>query len=156
MDAFCGPGGNVLSFARHQSGVSHVTAVDISRDMLRIAHHNASIYQIPSGKIRFVEGDILQCSEELKIPSQSKLGGDWSVKCIDAIFMSPPWGGTKYKKREGDEGFVNAPAFDLDAMPVSLCVSSVQWFPLQFMAYCDLLICGMFIHRSTNNLSVQC
>ncbi|KAJ6089766.1 hypothetical protein N7467_004982 [Penicillium canescens] len=120
MDAFCGPGGNVLSFARHQSGVSHITTVDISKDMLRIANHNASIYQVPAGSIRFVEGDILQSSEELKHPSRSKLGGDWSVKHIDAIFMSPPWGGTKYKKREGDEGFETAPAFDLDAMPVPI------------------------------------
>jgi predicted RNA methylase len=126
MDAFCGPGGNVLSFARHQSGVSHVTTVDISKDMLRIANHNASIYQVPAGSIRFVEGDILRSSEELKHPSRSKLRGDWSVKHIDAIFMSPPWGGTKYKKREGDEGFETAPAFDLDAMPVPMYVFSIK------------------------------
>ena len=86
--------------------------------MLQIAQHNASIYEIPPGKIRYVEGDILKICDE---PSETWTDG----RPIDAIFMSPPWGGTKYKKREGDEGYETAPAFDLDAMPVPLYVCSL-------------------------------
>lgn len=57
LDAFCGCGGNSIAFAKQPNIV--VMATDIDRSKLRRAAHNASIYQIPPHKIRFIECNVL-------------------------------------------------------------------------------------------------
>lgn len=58
LDAFCGCGGNGISFAK-LSHVRKVICVDIDRTKLRKAANNASIYEIPATKIVFVECNVL-------------------------------------------------------------------------------------------------
>jgi len=50
LDAFCGCGGNTIAFAK-KSEISLVIAVDMHREKLQLAAHNASIYQIPQIKL---------------------------------------------------------------------------------------------------------
>jgi RNA cap guanine-N2 methyltransferase len=64
LDAFCGCGGNSISFAKclgmgNDPCLSLVVAVDMDRAKLRKAAHNAAIYSIPKDKIVFVEANVL-------------------------------------------------------------------------------------------------
>jgi trimethylguanosine synthase len=72
LDAFCGCGGNAISFAKCLGGggcgggggggpplLGLVVAVDMDRKKLRKAAHNASIYRIPKDRIVFVEANVL-------------------------------------------------------------------------------------------------
>jgi trimethylguanosine synthase len=54
LDAFSGCGGNAIAFAQRPD-ISLVVCVDLDRDKLRRAAHNAYIYGIPSAKMIFVE-----------------------------------------------------------------------------------------------------
>mmetsp|Transcript_7684 Transcript_7684/g.13849 ORF Transcript_7684/g.13849 Transcript_7684/m.13849 type:complete len:634 (-) Transcript_7684:75-1976(-) len=57
LDAFCGCGGNAIAFGKLRSElVSLVVCVDVDRDKLKMAAHNASLYDIPTDKILFIEG----------------------------------------------------------------------------------------------------
>jgi len=58
LDAFGGCGGNALAFAQNPA-VQQVICVDIDRTKLRCAANNAAIYQIPPGKIIFVECNVI-------------------------------------------------------------------------------------------------
>lgn len=61
LDAFCGCGGNSIAFAKIPSSlISLVVCVDLTREKLRKAAHNAAIYGIPKDKLLFVQGDTLQ------------------------------------------------------------------------------------------------
>ncbi|KAL7578204.1 hypothetical protein ACA910_012632 [Epithemia clementina (nom. ined.)] len=57
LDAFCGCGGNAIAFARQPNMV--VYAVDTDRNKLRMAAHNAAIYQIPPQKLILIECNVL-------------------------------------------------------------------------------------------------
>lgn len=59
LDAFCGCGGNAISFAKCLPDNTLVVAVDLDRTKLRMAAHNARIYGIPPSKITFVECNVL-------------------------------------------------------------------------------------------------
>lgn len=130
LDAFCGCGGNTIAFAKHlpPNERSLIVGVDIDRNKLRMAAHNASIYGIPSSKLVLIEGDALfvlgRCYKNgqrirLKKGKESvseegdgvaddakeevyegyTIGGvDLLPDHIDAIFLSPPWGGMDYAK----------------------------------------------------------
>ncbi len=80
-DAFCGAGGSAIGFAR--TGKT-VIAIDNSRERLRMAEQNATLYDV-EGNIEFVCGD---CRDIL--PSLNP----------DSVFLDPPWGGTDYNKSE--------------------------------------------------------
>jgi trimethylguanosine synthase len=58
LDAFCGCGGNSIAFAK-QDGVDLVVCVDIDRTKLQRAANNASIYEIPTQKLVFIECNVL-------------------------------------------------------------------------------------------------
>lgn len=79
VDAFCGCGGNTIQFAK--SG-KRVIAIDIDGGKIEKAKHNAKIYKVDD-KIEFIVGDFLKVFKDLK--------------GVDAIFLSPPWGGMNYK-----------------------------------------------------------
>lgn len=79
MDGFAGAGGDVLQFAKT---CNHVVAIEISRERLNMAKHNAKIYGVDH-KITFVHGDYFKLAKNYK---------------VDFVFMSPPWGGPDYTK----------------------------------------------------------
>jgi len=79
LDAFCGIGGNSISFAR--SGYL-VVACDLDRTKVRKARENSQIYGVEE-RIIFICCDIFQHLKNFR---------------IDVIFLSPPWGGPQYLK----------------------------------------------------------
>ena len=78
MDGFAGVCGNVIAFA----AFSEVIAIDIDQSRLDAAFGNASIYG-RDHRIQFVHGDFFKHAEDF---------GQ-----VDAVFLSPPWGGPTYK-----------------------------------------------------------
>jgi len=151
LDAFCGCGGNAIAYARDMQNVeespskskipktggndqaktiSLVIAVDIDLNKLKMAAHNASIYNISSNKILFVHGDAIHVLKNLNLPRKktnqsiiTKEGGhsistssplfhegykiinvsDLGAIDVDVVFLSPPWGGVKYKNFGGND-----------------------------------------------------
>lgn len=84
VDAFCGCGGNTIQFAMQPN--IHVIAIEIDAKRLEMAKHNAlTVHQIPPDKITFWHADFFECIEYLKTTST-----------VDAVFLSPPWGGPEY------------------------------------------------------------
>lgn len=79
VDACCGSGGNSLGFAR--AGCP-VTAIEIDRERLGEARHNAVLYHV-NDRIQFIHGDALQAVSTLR---------------AHILFVDPPWG-EKYDKR---------------------------------------------------------
>ncbi|CAL8469420.1 g8961 [Coccomyxa elongata] len=77
MDGFCGVGGSAVHLARR---CPHVIGVDSCRPRLDLAAHNAGVY----GVAHRLE---LLCADFLCLPASMQ---------VDAVFMSPPWGGPAY------------------------------------------------------------
>ncbi|KAL7538782.1 hypothetical protein ACHAXR_009318 [Thalassiosira sp. AJA248-18] len=125
LDAFCGCGGNAIAFAKLPSSVvSLIVCVDLDREKLRMAAHNASIYRIPPNRIVFVEansvavmercyrdGNLImdpppRTPEALSAYPPREIYDDFTIggidllseyaHHIDAVFMDPPWGGMDY------------------------------------------------------------
>jgi trimethylguanosine synthase len=91
LDAFCGCGGNAIAFAKLPNVI--VLAVDLDRDKLRMAAHNASIYEIPANKIVFVECNVLFLLEHCYrngdfVLDQPLTTPDAALQLMDA--MPPP------------------------------------------------------------------
>lgn len=57
-----------------------MVAVDLDAHRLELSRHNAEVYGVDH-KIEFINSDVLTLPEDLK---------------VDAVFLSPPWGGTEY------------------------------------------------------------
>lgn len=83
VDAFCGVGGNLIQFACVSPEV-RVIGCDINPHRLRMAKHNAKLYGV-AHQCEFILGDFMEIVK--------------SIRCqrIDAIFLSPPWGGIDYQ-----------------------------------------------------------
>ena len=81
LDAFCGVGGNAIQFAKT---CDKVVAIDIDPIKIDAAKNNAKIYGVEN-KIEFIVGDFFQVAPSIK---------------ADVVFLSPPWGGPKYKDVE--------------------------------------------------------
>lgn len=102
LDAFAGIGGNSIQFAMHPM-CKHVYAIEIDPLAVQCAIHNAEVYGV-ADKITFTNMDTF------KFFNSGKINGE-EVK-IDAIFMSPPWGGPQYSDHD---------VFDLERLkPYSL------------------------------------
>jgi len=82
LDAFCGCGGNAIQFAL---AGCFVLAVDLDARKLRMARHNARLYDV-SHRIDFLRADAVSFLET----TLSRTGG------ADFVFLSPPWGGPDY------------------------------------------------------------
>lgn len=107
VDGFCGSGGNAIQFA---FTCDRVLAIDIDPVKLEMAKHNAKIYKV-THKIEFILGDFLQ------------LASSGHLKA-DVVFLSPPWGGPKYKnKKEFDIEKYLLPVKASELMTVSRNVS---------------------------------
>ncbi|KAL3803549.1 hypothetical protein HJC23_014097 [Cyclotella cryptica] len=126
LDAFCGCGGNAIAFALANS--VKVIAVDNDLTRLEMAANNARIYGIDEKDILFVHADVVdvlssyskgckrtdntsrcenESSEERTSPgnhhraSGYKISGlDSLPEMIDAVFLSPPWGGMDYDQKD--------------------------------------------------------
>lgn len=119
LDAFGGCAGNAIQFATIKSNsLSLVVVVDIDRNKLRMAAHNASIYKVPPQKLVFVQCDTLyvisNCYRDGKLVMPKRhasegpstlferhcgylIGGlELLPDTMDAVFIDPPWGGTEY------------------------------------------------------------
>ncbi|KAL7548663.1 hypothetical protein ACHAWF_011942 [Thalassiosira exigua] len=125
LDAFCGCGGNGIAFAKLPSSVvSLIICVDVDREKLRMAAHNASIYCIPPNRIIFVEANSValmercyrdgklimdpppRTAEALAAYPPREVYDDFTIggidmlseyaQHIDAVFIDPPWGGVDY------------------------------------------------------------
>jgi len=86
LDAFCGVGGNAIAFAKT---CERVIALDINPTRLALARHNAAIYGV-ADRIDFILADYFTF-----IRSYLALRST-SVRKIDVVFLSPPWGGPSY------------------------------------------------------------
>ena len=128
LDAFCGCGGNAIAFGKIPADqISLVVCVDIDRSKLRKAAYNASLYEIPTDKLVFIDCNTMfimsQCYKDgelqidklrMGIPNMPesvptelyagyRIGGlNLLPRRIDAVFMDPPWGGVDYYRlKEG-------------------------------------------------------
>lgn len=81
IDAFCGAGGNTIQFALNYN--VFVIAIDIDPNKIELCKNNAKVYGV-ADRIEFIVGDYIKLAE-----SNSLKG--------DVVFLSPPWGGPKYK-----------------------------------------------------------
>lgn len=126
LDAFCGCGGNAIAFGKLPiSQVSLVVCVDLDRNKLRMAAHNARLYNIPHDKLVFVEANTCfvmdQCYNNGELVFDNApwdcymspreqcagytIGGlDLLPFHVDAVFLDPPWGGVDYGEL-GKDGY---------------------------------------------------
>ena len=82
LDGFAGCGGNVIQFARLCGAA---LGVDIDPVKIQYLIHNSEIYEC-SEKVYCTQADFLKFK-----------ASDFSGYNIDAVFMSPPWGGVGYE-----------------------------------------------------------
>jgi trimethylguanosine synthase len=67
-----------------------VIALDINPTRLALARHNAQIYGV-ADRIEFIQADYISFARAYQSASLST-----RARQIDAIFLSPPWGGPSY------------------------------------------------------------
>ena len=119
LDLFCGVGGNSIALSRLNQKQElncevTVVAVDNCLSRLQMAANNAAIYEIEPNNIRFIHADAVEVLHQFEhgnrkrcntIPrddqqlnvSGYQIGGLGSLpEGVDAIFLSPPWGGMSY------------------------------------------------------------
>lgn len=177
LDAFCGCGGNSIAFARwnerhdkkkfqehyddddkdvndvHPLARVKAIAVENNLSRLKMAAHNAAIYNVPREDIIFIHADAIEVLNHYRHGSTrmtprnddcgSREGGskqqygsetifagytiggiDILPSKIDGIFLSPPWGGMDYGNIGGKSGFD-----PLTSITIESCVSSVNESP---------------------------
>ena len=78
IDGFCGSGGNVIQFSKYGK---KVYAIDIDKNKIDICKNNCNVYECDNN-IEFILDDYLNMKGKIK---------------ADFVFLSPPWGGLKYK-----------------------------------------------------------
>jgi trimethylguanosine synthase len=84
VDAFCGVGGNTIQYALQEN--VYCVGVDNDETKAEYTRHNAKLYGCVEGKDFEVKH-----SDFFKVTGLGK---------VDAIFMSPPWGGPGYHLME--------------------------------------------------------
>lgn len=84
LDSFCGVGGNTIQYARH---FGHVVSIDNNEERLKMAKHNAKVYEVDS-YMSFIVGDYWDMTESFAHATPTAV--------IDLIYLSPPWGGPNY------------------------------------------------------------
>jgi trimethylguanosine synthase len=75
-----------------------VIALDISPTRLALARHNAKVYGV-ADRIEFILADFVSFARTTRLASSSSEPAsfpDASTRTIDAVFLSPPWGGPSY------------------------------------------------------------
>lgn len=82
LDGFCGAGGNLIQFARRSELIT-VIGCDIDLQKIKFAKNNAKVYGVEN-QCEFIVGDFRDMVKSFK---DSR---------VDAVFLSPPWGGVDY------------------------------------------------------------
>ncbi|XP_003739694.1 uncharacterized protein LOC100897763 [Galendromus occidentalis] len=99
IDAFCGVGGDAVQLGLRSQ---LVLAIDIDRETIEMAKHNAAIYGVEK-RLDFIQADM-----NTFVPRISP----------DAVLFTPPWGGPEYKDKD---------AYDLSDMEVDLVKIFRRW-----------------------------
>lgn len=100
VDLFAGAGGNAIQFAMT---CAKVIAVEVDEVKLKLAKWNAKVYGVDD-RITFVHGDSIEFLDTLDRwrDGGAKQQDVWKgitssdVDQIQAVFLSPPWGGVDY------------------------------------------------------------
>uniref|UniRef100_A0AC35TFK9 Trimethylguanosine synthase n=1 Tax=Rhabditophanes sp. KR3021 TaxID=114890 RepID=A0AC35TFK9_9BILA len=96
LDGFAGVGGNAIQFALKGA---FVYAIELDPTRLKCARRNAEIYGV-ADKIEFIFGDYFKIIQSMidsrKDRTNKGLGNPFP---IDAILLSPPWGGPEYLQK---------------------------------------------------------
>lgn len=131
VDAFAGAGGNTIQFAQT---CNQVIAIDNSALRIENAKHNAAVYGVLD-KIDFVLGDAFTILPSMKGK-------------VDAVFLSPPWGGPSYTKDEHFKLETMTPYNAFDVLNLALSVTPNVAFLLprntqvdevrRFLEFCDV------------------
>ena len=100
IDAYCGTGSNAIQFAI--THFDYVIAIDINEKKIAMAQWNAQVYGV-SDKIEFICGDIFEVMHILQMRFRQS-----NNEKIQAIYMSPPWGGPAY---------IDQPVYQIDQIP---------------------------------------
>ena len=85
IDGFCGSGGNVIQFSKF---CKKIYAIDIDKPRLDICKNNCKVYNCKDN-IEFILSDFLLMENSPIFKNKA-----------DYIFLSPPWGGVKYKNTD--------------------------------------------------------
>lgn len=164
LDACAGVGGNAIAFARRPE-VALVVCVDIDDARLRIAANNCSVYGIPREKVVFVNADVCQVLASYK--NGKRITDTQPAKCaatetekeyaysngldllpekLDAIFLSPPWGGSNYES-------VGRRNYDLSCIKLTESVDGEELLRLAAVAVPeDQMNVAYFLPRNTNGV----
>ncbi|CBQ70328.1 conserved hypothetical protein [Sporisorium reilianum SRZ2] len=100
VDLFAGAGGNAIQFAMT---CARVIAVEVDEVKVRLAKWNARVYGVED-RITFVHGDSIELLKRLNEwrAGEQKDGEVWKgitasdMAAVQAVFLSPPWGGVDY------------------------------------------------------------
>lgn len=92
MDAFAGVGGNTIQFAQT---CGYCVGVDIESQKCQFTTNNAKVY----GLTEFEDFKVMEF-DFLKLPAYGDVDFGFKIdnQIFNAVFMSPPWGGTGYNK----------------------------------------------------------
>ncbi|VDM85522.1 unnamed protein product [Strongylus vulgaris] len=91
VDAFAGVGGNSIQLAIKGAQVKMI-AIDLDPIRLKCARENAKVYGVEN-RIEFICCDFFHFAAKWT----ENIGKSADV---DAVFLSPPWGGPSYLKSE--------------------------------------------------------
>jgi trimethylguanosine synthase len=165
MDACAGVGGNAIAFARRPE-VSLVVCVDNDDARLRIAANNCSVYGIPRDKVVFVHADVCRVLASYKngkriadaessknvaaeIDTEKEYaysGLDLLPETLDAVFLSPPWGGSDYES-------VGRRNYDLSCITLGETVDGEELLRLAAVAVPEeRMNVAYFLPRNTNGV----
>lgn len=85
LDGFCGLGGNLIQFAANNKN-AFIVGIDSCIERVENAKKIAKIYKVEN-QCDFICGDFMQLAPCLQLKP-------------DIVFLSPPWGGTSYKRKK--------------------------------------------------------
>lgn len=119
VDLFAGAGGNAIQLAMT---CGRVVAVELDELRLRLARWNAKVYGVED-RITFVQGDAVELLQVLQERRKGniKKGVVWNalelseLDHVDAVFLSPPWGGVDYAQPAPDASPAT-PYYDLSSI----------------------------------------
>lgn len=116
LDLFSGFGGNAIQFAL---AGSTVTGVEREASRIAMARHNSTVYGV-ADYIDYICDDVYGLStaslqekigEGNNINKKRKREESESRKNVDAVFLSPPWGGPSYLQGDDDDGYYDLNRF---------------------------------------------
>eukprot|EP00916_Digyalum_oweni_P007870 GHVL01013230.1.p1 GENE.GHVL01013230.1~~GHVL01013230.1.p1 ORF type:complete len:537 (-),score=194.99 GHVL01013230.1:1363-2973(-) len=100
IEGCCGIGGNTCQFALNNS-IKNIISIDILYNKIKIAKNNCSVYNINDNRVDFIVADFFDFVDYYPSAPPGVNHTGWKNKDpVDAVFLSPPWGGPSYKISE--------------------------------------------------------